>query len=85
MRDRRGPALPVAEEDRSSDPSERHPDKWLLLYSQVTFSDIPYSVALPTGCGAGGSDGLRDGPGLDIDRRWDSPEVERMVLEAIVG
>jgi len=21
----------------------------------------------------------------DIDRRWDSPEVERMVLEAIAG
>jgi len=29
--------------------SEKHPDKWNPLYSMVTFSDIPYSVALKRG------------------------------------
>ena len=29
--------------------SAKHPDKWLPLYSQVTFSDIRYSEAWKTG------------------------------------
>ena len=29
--------------------SEKYPDKWNPLYSMVTFSDIPYSVALKRG------------------------------------
>lgn len=29
--------------------SEKYPDKWLPLYSQVTFSDIPYAEALAHG------------------------------------
>ncbi|WP_242926405.1 FAD-dependent oxidoreductase [Pontibacter vulgaris] len=29
--------------------SEQYPDKWLPLYSMVTFSDLPYSYALETG------------------------------------
>lgn len=29
--------------------SDRHPDKWIPLYTQVTFSHIPYDVALRNG------------------------------------
>ncbi|WP_242921358.1 FAD-dependent oxidoreductase [Pontibacter liquoris] len=29
--------------------SERYPDRWLPLYSMVTFSDLPYAYALETG------------------------------------
>ncbi|MDX5480614.1 MAG: kynurenine 3-monooxygenase, partial [Hymenobacteraceae bacterium] len=29
--------------------SEQYPDKWIPLYSMVTFSDLPYSYALETG------------------------------------
>ncbi|WP_439881013.1 FAD-dependent oxidoreductase [Pontibacter sp. MBLB2868] len=29
--------------------SEQYPDKWIPLYSMVTFSDFPYSYALETG------------------------------------
>jgi kynurenine 3-monooxygenase len=29
--------------------SDRHPDKWIPLYSRVTFSDRPYSEALAIG------------------------------------
>ncbi|MFZ7105511.1 MAG: kynurenine 3-monooxygenase, partial [Bacteroidota bacterium] len=60
----------------------RHPDKWLPLYSQVTFSDIPYSVAL--------ANGIRQERVMakvmalpEIEHRWDSTEVEQMVLAAI--
>lgn len=61
---------------------ERHPEKWLPLYSQVTFSHIPYSEAL--------RNGLRQEeimkqvmslPG--IREKWDSPEVEKMILDYI--
>jgi len=58
---------------------QRHPDKWLPLYSQVKFSDIPYM------------DALREGQRQDrimeevlaipeIEERWESEEVERMAL-----
>jgi kynurenine 3-monooxygenase len=62
--------------------STKHPDKWLPLYSMVTFSHIPYAeawrlgqmqesimaeiVALP-----------------DIESKWDSLEVEERMLEMI--
>ena len=61
---------------------EKHPDKWLPLYSQVTFSDIPYSVALVNG--------LQQAEIMskvmrlpDIEKKWDSPEVEQMILGMI--
>ena len=84
MRDRVGDPRFLLQKKIEARIHERHPDKWLPLYSQVTFSDIPYSVAL--------ANGLRQEEVMarvmalpDIDRRWDSPEVERMVLEAIAG
>ena len=59
---------------------EKHPDKWLSLYSQVTFSaHIPYSVAL--------ANGKRQDAVMNrvmqlenIEERWDSKEVEQIML-----
>jgi kynurenine 3-monooxygenase len=58
---------------------EKHPSRWLPLYSQVTFSDIPYSQAL--------KNGKRQDEIMkkvmqqtDIDKKWDSEEVERMIM-----
>ncbi|MEZ4740348.1 MAG: NAD(P)/FAD-dependent oxidoreductase [Flavobacteriales bacterium] len=58
---------------------QRHPKKWLPLYSQVKFTDIPYV------------DALREGQRHDrimeqvlampgIEELWESDEVERKVL-----
>ncbi len=62
--------------------TERHPDKWLPLYSQVTFSHTPYDVALRNG-------DLQDAimkkvmNRADISEVWDSKEVEKAVLKEI--
>ncbi len=62
---------------------QKHPGKWLSLYSQVTFSaHIPYSVAL--------ANGKRQDVIMDkimsmenIDEKWNDSEVESMMLEMI--
>lgn len=60
----------------------RHPDKWMPLYSQVTFSHIPYSQALKTGVKQDEvMQRVMDLP--DIENRWDSPEIEDMILRGI--
>ncbi|MEQ8908275.1 MAG: NAD(P)/FAD-dependent oxidoreductase [Vicingaceae bacterium] len=61
---------------------EKHPEKWIPLYSQVTFSHIPYSKALAAG---------KKQQAImekvmsrnDIEEKWDSQEVENEILEAI--
>lgn len=62
--------------------SERHPDKWLPLYSMVTFSHIRYSEAL--------KEGQRQDAIMaevmameNIEQIWDQPEVESKMLELI--
>ena len=62
---------------------DRHPDKWIPAYSQVTFSPhIRYSEALEKGQrqeaimqSIMNMEGLAD--------KWDSEEVERMILEKL--
>lgn len=64
--------------------SEKHPDKWVPQYSMVTYRpDIRYSFALERGK-------IQDAimhkvmdsiPG--IEQKWDTPEVEKMILENI--
>ncbi|MCX6291236.1 MAG: NAD(P)/FAD-dependent oxidoreductase [Bacteroidetes bacterium] len=62
---------------------EKHPDQWLSLYSQVTFSaHIPYSVAL--------SNGKRQDEIMKkimemehIEERWNSEEVEKTMLNLL--
>lgn len=61
---------------------EKHPTKWLPLYSQVTFSDIPYSVALKNGLNQ--QQIMEKVMNMnDIDKKWDSAEVEEMILKHI--
>lgn len=60
----------------------KHPDKWIPLYSQVTFTHIPYSEALEAG--------KRQQKIMDnimaksnIESIWDSDVVEKEILEAL--
>lgn len=60
----------------------KYPEKWLPLYSQVTFSSIPYADAL--------ANGLRQEEIMkkvmalpDIAQRWDSAEVEELMLSSL--
>lgn len=59
--------------------AEKHPEKWIPLYSQVTFSHIPYDVALRNG---DEQDAImkRVMNRPDIEQVWDSEEVEQAIL-----
>ena len=62
--------------------SERHPEKWIPLYSRVTFSDRPYSEALAIG-------DLQNEimqkvlKTENIENIWDSKEVEDKIIELL--
>lgn len=60
----------------------KHPDRWLPLYSQVKFTNIPYVDALREGQR---HDRIMEAvlamPG--IEDRWESEEVERKALELL--
>ncbi len=61
---------------------EKHPTKWMPLYSQVTFSHIRYSDALSTGKKQEKiMDGVMSIP--NIHEIWDSEEVENQILSSI--
>lgn len=62
--------------------SQRHPDQWMPLYSQVTFSHKPYSEAL--------SNGLKQQRIMDevmrmkdIEQNWNSVDVENKILSLL--
>ena len=61
---------------------EKHPDKWMPLYSQVTFSHIPYSKAYAQGKKQDAimKQVLKD---PDIETNWDSVEIENKILSLI--
>ncbi len=62
--------------------SALHPDLWIPLYSMVTFSDIPYSKALAMGAKQDAvMKKILAVP--DIERKWDSREVEELLLKMI--
>jgi len=59
--------------------SELYPDKWLPLYSQVTFSNIRYSVAYNQGkIQSKIMDQIMEDPA--IEQKWDSQEVIDKIL-----
>ena len=62
--------------------SERHPGQWTPLYSMVTFSETPYSVALREGKR---QDRIMDQVMAlpDIENKWDSEEVEQLILSLL--
>lgn len=62
--------------------ANKYPDKWLPLYSMVTFSHIPYATAMKEGQRQDGimaSVMAQDG----IEDRWDSQEVEDEILRLL--
>ncbi|HXA01921.1 MAG TPA: NAD(P)/FAD-dependent oxidoreductase [Cytophagaceae bacterium] len=63
--------------------SEKHPDKWIPLYTMVTFSPkIRYSKALQGGNKQQSiMDKIMAMP--DIDKKWDSDEIEKLILSEI--
>jgi kynurenine 3-monooxygenase len=63
--------------------SEKHPDKWMPLYSQVTFSHIRYSEAYRVGKRQ--DDIMKAVMAMfpDIESKWNSEEVEKEILKAI--
>jgi len=63
--------------------SAKHPDKWLPLYSQVTFSDIRYSVAWKTGQKQDTIMKNVMAQFENIETVWDSIEVENAILAKI--
>jgi kynurenine 3-monooxygenase len=63
---------------------EKHPDKWMPLYSQVTFSHIPYSEALSNGKRQERiMDCIMAKP--DIHTTWDSPEIEKEIIDMVTN
>lgn len=62
--------------------SKLYPDKWLPLYSQVTFSDIRYSEALKNGQRQDAI--MKEIMALpNIEERWDSDEIMDKIVEKI--
>lgn len=64
--------------------AEKHPDKWLPLYSRVTFSHRPYTEALELG---NLQNAIMDDVMQmeDIQSVWDSEKVERRMLELLAS
>ncbi len=62
--------------------AEKHPDKWIPAYSRVTFSNKPYAEALAIGDAQ--EEIMKEVMQVpDIEKRWDSPEVEQMILDLL--
>jgi kynurenine 3-monooxygenase len=62
--------------------SAKHPDLWNPLYSQVTFSHIPYNEALDNGNRQEDiMKGIMAMP--EIESKWNSPEIEKIILDKI--
>ncbi len=62
--------------------SDKHPEKWLPLYSRVTFSLQPYSEAMAIGDFQNKI--MQEVLKIDnIDQIWDSAQVENKILELL--
>lgn len=60
----------------------QHPEKWLPVYSRVTFSDRPYAEALAEGDAQEAI--MKKVMSIeDIEQKWDSKEVEEFILEQL--
>jgi kynurenine 3-monooxygenase len=82
MRDKTGDPRFLLQKKIEARFSEKHPDKWIPLYSMVTYSpDIRYSTALKEGQRQQAiMDKIMALPG--IENKWDSEEVEQLILAA---
>lgn len=62
--------------------SQLHPDKWIPLYTQVSFTNTRYSVAYQNGKRQDDiMKKVMDRP--DINEKWDSKEVEDAILKLV--
>jgi kynurenine 3-monooxygenase len=62
--------------------ANKYPSKWVPLYSQVTFSHIPYDEALRNGEKQDEiMKAVMDRP--DIQDVWESDEIEKAILARI--
>ena len=62
--------------------SDKHPDKWLPLYSRVTFSTQPYSEALAIGDFQNKiMEEIMAIP--DIENKWESQEIEEKIINLL--
>jgi len=62
--------------------AEKYPDKWVPLYSRVTFSNKPYAEALKIGDEQWAvMDRVMEL--VDIENKWDSKEVEMLILKLL--
>ncbi len=62
--------------------ADKHPEKWIPVYSRVTFSDRPYAEALKIGDAQEKiMQQVMQMP--NIEEQWDSVEVENRILELI--
>jgi len=62
--------------------ADKHPDKWIPVYSRVTFSDRPYAEALAVGDAQ--EQIMKTVMQLpDIELKWDSAEVEEKILSLL--
>ncbi|MBL7916014.1 MAG: FAD-dependent monooxygenase [Bacteroidia bacterium] len=61
---------------------DKHPEKWVPLYTMVTFNEFPYSEALSRGKK---QDQIMDQVMAlpNIEKVWDSPEVESKILSML--
>ena len=62
--------------------ADKFPDKWMPLYSRVTFSYRPYAEALAIGDNQ--EEIMKEVMALaDIEQKWDSEEVEQKILSLL--
>ncbi|WP_299901549.1 NAD(P)/FAD-dependent oxidoreductase [uncultured Aquimarina sp.] len=62
--------------------SENHPDKWVPLYSRVTFTNRPYAEALAIGDQQAAI--MDEVMNIDnIEEKWDSDEVEQKIIASL--
>jgi kynurenine 3-monooxygenase len=62
--------------------SDKHPDKWMPLYSRVTFSLQPYSEALAIGDFQNKiMEKVMQIP--NIEEKWNSDEVENLIIKLL--
>ena len=80
MRDRTGDPRFLLQKRIERRLTDRHPNRWIPLYSMVTFSHLPYDEAMKLGR-------IQDGIMAEVMNRpdiedvWDGEDVERHALK----
>ena len=82
MRDKTGDPAFLLQKKIEARFSAKYPEKWIPLYTQVTFSHIPYAEALASG---DRQEAIMQKvmSRADIGEIWDSEEVEQEILAAL--